>query len=101
MTPTIKVLGAEDNRDSRELVSDILLSLGYTPILAENGRIALEKVLATFPDLVILDINMPEMDGFQVCDAIKRNPQTARIPVIMLTAQTDVESRVTGLGLGA
>ena len=60
MTPTIKVLVAEDNRDSRELVSDILLSLGYTPILAENGRIALEKVLATFPDLVILDMSTGE-----------------------------------------
>jgi adenylate cyclase len=97
----LKVLVAEDNRDSRELVSDILLSLGYIPILAANGRIALEKAMADPPDLAILDINMPEVDGFEVCAAIKRNPATAKIPVIMLTAQTDVESRVTGLGLGA
>jgi len=92
---------AEDNRDSRELVSDILLNLGYIPLAAENGRIALEKIQAELPDLVILDINMPEMDGFEVCAAIKRNPATSKIPVIMLTAQSDVESRVTGLGLGA
>jgi class 3 adenylate cyclase len=97
----MKVLVAEDNRDSRELVSDILISLGLTPIMAENGRVALEKIQITMPDLAILDVNMPELDGFEVCAAIKGNPQTAKIPVIMLTAQSDVESRVIGLGLGA
>ncbi len=97
----MKVLVAEDNRDSRELVSDILLNLGYTPILAPDGKVALEKISADPPDLVILDVNMPEIDGFEVCAALKRNPATAKIPVIMLTAQVDIESRVTGLGLGA
>jgi adenylate cyclase len=97
----MKVLVAEDNRDSRELVSDILLRLGHVPVLAPNGRVALEKIQEDMPDLVILDVNMPEMDGFQVCAALKRNPATAKIPVIMLTAQVDVESRVTGLQLGA
>jgi adenylate cyclase len=96
-----RVLVAEDNRDSRELVRDILISLDYVPVLAENGRIALEQIDAAPPDLVILDVNMPEVDGFEVCAAIKRNPATAKIPVIMLTAQADVESRVQGLGLGA
>lgn len=96
-----KVLVAEDNADSRELVCDILLSLGYEPLMAENGRIALDRVFEDEPDLVILDINMPEMDGFEVCAAIKRHPATAQIPVILLTAQSDVDSRVTGLGLGA
>lgn len=97
----MRVLIAEDNRDSRELVRDIVTNLGYTPVLAENGRIALEQIMADPPDLVILDVNMPEMDGFEVCATIKRNPATAKIPVIMLTAQADVDSRVTGLGLGA
>lgn len=97
----LNVLVAEDNRDSLELVSDILLSLGYTPVLAENGRQALDLIQAQPPDLVILDINLPEIDGFEVCAAIKRNPATAKIPVIILTAHTDVESRVTGLALGA
>lgn len=97
----MRILIAEDNRDSRELVSDILTSLGHTPVLAHDGRVALEKILADPPDLVILDVNMPEMDGFEVCAAIKENPGTAQIPVLMLTAQVDVESRVKGLGLGA
>lgn len=95
------ILIAEDNRDSRELVRDIVISLGHTPILAENGRIALEKIVEQPPDLVILDVNMPEMDGFEVCAAIKHTPVTAKVPVIMLTAQADVDSRVIGLGLGA
>lgn len=99
--PPLRVLVADDNRDSRDLVSDVVISMGCVPILAENGRVALDKIEADPPDLVILDVNMPEMGGFEVCAAIKRNPATAQIPVIMLTAQSDVDSRVTGLGLGA
>lgn len=97
----MKVLIAEDNHDNRQLVSDILTSLGHTAILAIDGRSALEKALADPPDLAILDVNMPEMDGFELVAALKANPVTAEIPVIMLTAQADIDSRVTGLGLGA
>lgn len=97
----MKVLVAEDNRDNRELVSDILRALGHTPILAIDGRMALQQALADPPDLVILDVNMPEMDGFEVCASLKSNPETAEIPVIILTAQADIDSRIAGLGLGA
>lgn len=97
----MKVLVAEDNLDGLELVNDILLSLNHTPILAENGRIALDKIRGENPDLVILDVNMPEMDGFAVCAAMRSDPLTAKIPVIMLTALSDVESRIAGLGVGA
>ncbi len=99
--PPLRVLVAEDNRDNRDLVNDILVGMNHIPILAENGQVALEKIAADPPDLVILDVNMPVMGGFEVVEAIKRNPATAKIPVIMLTAQSDVDSRVTGLGLGA
>src|SRR5690606_41286630 len=95
------VLVAEDNRDSLELVSDILLSLGHTPVLAENGRQALELIDAPPPDLVILDIDMPEIDGFEGCAAVKRNPACAKVAVVTLTAHTAGEARVTGLGLRA
>lgn len=97
----MKILIAEDDFDSRLLVSDIVEALGYTPILAENGRVALDKTLSDLPDLVILDVNMPEMDGFEVCAQMKRHAATATVPVIMLTAQTDIDSRVAGLGVGA
>jgi len=99
--PEIKILVAEDNPDSRELVNDILRSLGYTALLAQNGQIALDILKDTRPDLIILDVNMPVLDGFEVCAVVKSNPATAEIPVLMLTAQGDVDSRVHGLGLGA
>lgn len=99
--PETKILVAEDNPDSRELVNDILRALGYIAILAPNGQVALDLIRQDPPDLIILDVNMPLMDGFEVCAAVKGNPTTAQIPVIMLTAQSDVESRVHGLGLGA
>lgn len=99
--PEIKILVAEDNVDSRELVHDIISGLGYRTILVPNGQVALEVVRTDPPDLIILDINMPVMDGFEVCAAVKSDPATAEIPVIMLTAQTDIDSRVLGLGLGA
>ena len=96
-----RVLVAEDNPDSLQLVSDILVSLGYTPVLATNGRHALEKLREYTPELILLDVNMPEMDGFAALEQIKNDPVTAKIPVIMLTAQSDVDSRVIGLQLGA
>jgi adenylate cyclase len=97
----MRVLIVEDNRDSRDLVNDIISRRGYSTILAENGRVALEYIQQDIPDLIILDINMPEMDGFEVLRTLKMNPATAEIPILMLTAQADIDSRVTGLGLGA
>jgi adenylate cyclase len=97
----LKVLVAEDNPNSRQLVRDILESIGYEPVLAVDGPSALAKAQSSLPDLIILDVNMPGMSGFEVCAIIKADEKLAHIPVMMLTAQTDVESRVTGLGLGA
>ncbi len=97
----MKVLVAEDNPNSRQLLKDILESVGYEALLAIDGPAALAAAQTQSPDLIILDVNMPGMSGFEVCAIIKGDPKLAHIPVMMLTAQTDVESRVTGLGLGA
>jgi class 3 adenylate cyclase len=97
----VRVLVADDNVESRELLSEILYTLGYEVVLAFDGANALEQIGATNPDLCILDVDMPRKTGFEVVQILKTNPQTATIPVIMLTARDDVESRVTGLGLGA
>lgn len=97
----MKILVAEDNPDSRELLSEILLSLGHDVVMAFDGVNALEKVRDGFPDLIILDVDMPRKSGFDVAEALKSNPDTNNIPIIMLTARGDVESRVKGLGLGA
>ncbi len=97
----MKVLVAEDNPNSRQLVNDILESIGYEPILAVDGPSAIAAAQAQVPDMVILDVNMPGMTGFEVCAALKSDDKLKHIPILMLTAQTDVESKVTGLGLGA
>ncbi len=96
-----RILVAEDNPNARQLVHDILESIGYESILAVDGPSALAAAQTQVPDLIILDVNMPGMSGFEVCKAIKDDPKLNHIPILMLTAQTDVESRVAGLGLGA
>ncbi len=97
----MKVLVAEDNPNSRQLVRDILESIGYEPVLAVDGPSALATAQSVIPDLIILDVNMPGMSGFEVCAKVKADEKLSHIPVMMLTAQTDVESRVTGLDIGA
>lgn len=97
----VKVLIADDNPNSRQLVRDILESVGYEPLLAVDGPEALRMTRESRPDLLILDVNMPGMSGFEVCSILKSDPEYSAIPVLILTALTDVENRVTGLGLGA
>ncbi len=97
----MKVLVADDNSNSRQLVKDIVESIGCEALVAADGPSALEVAQAQMPDLIILDVNMPGMSGFEVCAALKSDALLSQIPVIMLTALADIENRVTGLGLGA
>jgi threonine synthase len=91
---------ADDSGDARRLIRRILQSQGdFTIFEAENGRAALSLIEKEKPDLVILDLMMPEMDGFAVIDILKRNPDTANIPVIVASAKeltTDEKSRLEG-----
>jgi adenylate cyclase len=97
----VKVLVADDNPDSRQLTRDIVISMGHEVITAVDGPRALALIQEQMPDLVILDVNMPGMSGFDVMSNLKASQETAQIPVLMLTALADVENRVHGLGLGA
>ena len=97
----MKVLVAEDNADSRQLLEDILRVRGYEASFAQDGNEALEAVTTNLPDLIILDINMPGLNGFEVCARLKANPATMQIPILMLTALGDIDNRIKGLGLGA
>lgn len=97
----MKILVADDNADSRQLTRDIVASMGHDVITAVDGPRALALIQNEMPDLVILDVNMPGMSGFDVMSTLKSNDVTAQIPVLMLTALADVENRVHGLGLGA
>ena len=95
------VLIADDRPLNRLTVKDLLESEGHRVVEAENGQEALEIVAAETPDLVLLDIMMPVLDGFEVCKRIKANEPTQLLPVMMMTALNDRHSRVRGIEAGA
>ncbi len=97
----MKVLAVDDNADNVELISDIVSSIGHTVIKAFDGPEALLAIEREIPDLIVLDVNMPGMTGFEVVAQLKKDPRTAKIPVIMLTALVDIDNKVEGLELGA
>ena len=86
--PPARVLVIEDNRDTLELVRFLLEREGYQPLLAVNGREGLEQAQAELPDLILLDLSIPEVDGWHVAALLKASPVTRAIPVIALTAHT-------------
>jgi signal transduction histidine kinase/DNA-binding response OmpR family regulator/ligand-binding sensor domain-containing protein len=95
-----KVLIIEDNPDVVEYLTSCL-SENYSLDFAYNGRAGIEKALETIPDLIISDVMMPEKDGFEVCDSLKNDERTSHVPIILLTAKADVQSRIAGLHRGA
>jgi DNA-binding response OmpR family regulator len=95
------ILVADDARITVQLVREVLLLHDYRVVEAYDGLEALEKIQHEQPDLLILDINMPRMDGYEVCRRLKANPSTAHIPVLILSALESVKHRVQGLSLGA
>lgn len=95
------VLVVDDSADSRQLLSDIITGMGLNVLRASNGMETLEYARTKRPDLIILDVSMPGMSGFEVCAKLKSEPETSQIPVLMLTALNDVENRVQGLKAGA
>jgi adenylate cyclase len=95
------VLVADDRADNTALVRDLLTMQGYQVVTAQDGREALDKIRYHLPDLVLLDLDMPLLDGYEVCRRLKADPTTAEIPVLMLTAWAEPEQRVKGLQLGA
>jgi flagellar protein FlaH len=94
------VLVADDNRDLRNLLSDILLDAGYEVIEAKDGREALEMASNDPPDLILLDVQMPFMDGFEVLEKLRGNPDTRQTPVIMLTVVPTGQGARPALELG-
>jgi pilus assembly protein CpaE len=96
-----KILIVDDDLDTLRLVGLLLQRKGYQIVAADNGLQALEKAQAETPDLVLLDVMMPDMDGVEVLRRLRANPATAAVPIIMFTAKTQVEDKVTGFEAGA
>lgn len=96
-----KVLIIEDNEDVRENTADILELAGYSVTTAENGKVGVEKANKLLPDVIVCDIMMPELDGYEVLHELNKNTKTAGIPFIFLTAKTEKIDMRKGMNLGA
>ena len=96
-----KILVVDDTPKNVKLLADLLTVKGFNVVTAASGREALAQVEAERPDLVLLDVVMPEMSGYEVCRKIRENPATEILPVIMVTALDPSEERVKGLEAGA
>jgi len=95
------VLVVDDDADTRRIVSTLLLARGYQVRLAGDGRAAIESIREQRPDLVLLDIMMPGLDGIQVLEVIRADPRTTSLPVILLTAKSGDPDILEGYHLGA
>jgi len=98
--PRADILVIDDMPDNIRLLSTMLLKQGYSVRKALNGEIALRAAQLAPPDLILLDINMPEMNGYEVCKRLKSNAQTHSIPVIFLSALDDVFDKVQAFQVG-
>lgn len=96
-----KVLIVDDEKSNRQILEAYLLSEGYLTFQASGGQEAMQLTKEISPDMILLDVMMPEMDGFAVCHFLKNDPATKIIPVIIITALDDRETKIRGLEVGA
>ena len=96
-----KILLIEDEKDMAAMTKKILVKHGYEVESAYNGEDGLAKARTIKPDLIVLDVKMPKLDGYKVCENLKEDPEFKNIPVIMLTARDSNIERTIGLAMGA
>jgi two-component system, OmpR family, alkaline phosphatase synthesis response regulator PhoP len=97
----MKIVIVEDERDLAELLAFNLEKEGYQTVIALDGKTGLERVTSERPDLVILDLMLPDRDGWEITRIVRADPHLARLPIIMLTARVEDTDRIVGLELGA
>lgn len=95
------ILVVDDTTTNLEIVLDILTNAGFEVMTEVNGERALKQVESRLPDLILLDVMMPKIDGFETCKKLKQNPETCDIPVIFMTGNSDTDSKIKGLSIGA
>lgn len=96
-----KILLVDDESQNLEVLRRLMTRRGYDVLTASSGELALRSVVRNRPDLVLLDVNMPGIDGIEVCRRLKADPQTRLIPVVLLTTLTASEDRIRGIEAGA
>jgi len=101
MNPVSRILIVEDDQDIAELVARYLNKAGFTTEVVVSGRDALRAIATNAPDLLVLDLMLPQVDGLEICRAVRSNRKTAAIPIIMLTARGEESDRIVGLEIGA
>jgi class 3 adenylate cyclase len=101
MTAMAKVLVVDDIEKNVKLLADLLAFKGYAVVTAGGGTEALDRVASERPDLVLLDVMMPDMNGYDVCRRLREQPETAMLPVVMVTALDPAQERVKGIEAGA
>ena len=99
--PPTRILVAEDDPDIGSLLEHYLRKAGFMATIVTSGREVMPQIKREAPDLVVLDLMLPGLDGLQVCRAIRADANTAAIPIIMLTAKAEESDRIVGLELGA
>jgi two-component system cell cycle response regulator len=97
----LRILVVDDEIINLRLVSRLLEIEGYEVISAQNGEAALRLIGQSPPDLALLDVMMPDMDGYELCRRLRQNPKTAGFPIVMLTATVDENDRLKGIEAGA
>jgi len=95
------ILVADDQAANRELLDELLTTQGFRVVTVPDGAAAVEELTRTQVDLVLLDVMMPHLNGFEVCQKIKSNPETYLIPVVLVTALSDKQDRIEGINAGA
>ncbi len=96
-----KILIAEDERDIRDLITFTLTFAGHSVVSAVNGEDAVDKARQVLPDLILMDVRMPRMTGYEACEIMKADPQLKDIPVVFLSAKGQDSEIKTGLDVGA
>lgn len=98
---TLRVLAVDDSLTMRAVINSVLTEAGFDVIMAVDGVDALEKLDGLNPDLVLTDLNMPNLDGFGLISAIRSGSQSARVPILMLTTETGAELKARARAIGA
>lgn len=100
-TAMAKIMVVEDDKQASTFLAELLAMEGYVPIVINESAQAVSMANATLPDAFLLDLMMPEPDGFKVCRMLRTNPNFVTTPIIIITAMDNVDSRIVAFGAGA
>ena len=96
-----KIMVVDDDKQATALLEDVLLMQGYEPIIVNESSTALKLALTHLPDVFLLDLMMPDPDGFKLCRMLRANPNFRQTPILIVTALDDTDSKIVAFGAGA